>query len=128
MTYRYQTVFNSLSVAMFLMGPGDSILARFSDTVFAIIFVLVVVFVVDWLSQRFRAQGTEMYCRCSSMVELLLPKQAARVRFPSSAPIERHSGYKDFRPGRGVSGVAFLLFWCGFRGVRVGRVVPLRNL
>src|SRR5690606_3826624 len=25
-------------------------------------------------------------CRCSSMVELLLPKQTARVRFPSSAP------------------------------------------
>ena len=105
MTYRYQTVFNSLSVAMFLMGPGDSILARFTDTVFAIIFVLVVVSVVDWLSQRFRAQGTEMYCRCSSMVELLLPKQAARVRFPSSAqnsPLTRQNspagGVFPFRP------------------------------
>ena len=32
-------------------------------------------------------QSTHHACRCSSMVELLLPKQAARVRFPSSAPI-----------------------------------------
>lgn len=38
--------------------------------------------------------------RCSSMVELLLPKQTARVRFPSSAPHEkaRLPGHFVFRP------------------------------
>lgn len=35
----------------------------------------------------------------------------------SSPPLERHSGYKDFRVSREVSGVAFSLFWGGFRGV-----------
>ena len=38
------------------------------------------------------------------------------VRFPQAAPIERHSGYKGFRPCREVSGVAFSLFGGGFRG------------
>ena len=51
------------------------------------------------------------------MVELQLPKLTARVRFPSPAPMERHSGYKESWLGREVSGVAFSLFWGGFRGV-----------
>ena len=54
---------------------------------------------------------------CSSMVEPLPSKQITRVRFPSSAPIERHFGYKYFRSGREGSEVAFSLFWGGFRGI-----------
>ncbi len=46
-------------------------------------------------------------CGRSLMVELQLPKLLARVRFPSSAPIERHSGYKDSWLRREVSRVAF---------------------
>ena len=60
---------------------------------------------------------------CSSMVEPLPSKQITRVRFPSSAPIERHSGYKESWPCWEVSGVAFSLFWDCFRGVEIGRVV-----
>ena len=45
----------------------------------------------------------------------------SRVRFPQAAPIERHSGYKDFRVCREVFGVAFSLFWSGLLGVGVGR-------
>lgn len=59
---------------------------------------------------------------CSSMVERQPSKLHTRVRFPSLAPIEGHSGYKESWPGREVSGVAFSLFWGGFRGVEVGRV------
>lgn len=58
------------------------------------------------------------------MVERQPSKLHTRVRFPSLAPIERHFGYKDFRPGREVSGVAFSLFRGGFRGVRVGCMGP----
>lgn len=68
------------------------------------------------------------HCGRSSMVEPLPSKQITRVRFPSSAPIERHSGYKGFRPGREVSGVAFSLVWGGFRGVGAGCVALWRNL
>ena len=57
---------------------------------------------------------------CSSMVEPLPSKQITRVRFPSSAPIERHSGYKESWPCWEVSGVAFSLFWDCFRGVEIG--------
>lgn len=39
---------------------------------------------------------------------------------PYAAPSVRHSGYKDFRVSREVSGVAFLLFWRGIWGVRAG--------
>lgn len=35
----------------------------------------------------------ERVCRCSSMVELLLPKQTARVRFPSSAQSRKPPGH-----------------------------------
>ena len=45
----------------------------------------------------------------------------SRVRFPQAAPIERHSGYKDFRVCREMFGVAFSLFWGGLLGVGVGR-------
>lgn len=41
---------------------------------------------------------------------------------PYAAPSVRHSGYKDFRVSREVSGVAFSLFWRGIWGVRAGRV------
>ena len=51
---------------------------------------------------------------CSSMVEPLPSKQITRVRFPSSAPKERHSGYKGFRHGQELSRVAFSLFCGGF--------------
>ena len=44
---------------------------------------------------------------CSSMVELQLPKLTARVRFPSPAPTERHSGYRDFRPAGKYQGGVF---------------------
>ena len=47
------------------------------------------------------------------MVEPQPSKLMVRVRFPSLAPFERHSGYKDFRPRQEVSGVAFSLFWGG---------------
>ena len=53
------------------------------------------------------------FCGRSSSVEWKLPKLQRRVRLPSPAPFERHSGYKDFRPRREVSGVAFSLFWGG---------------
>ena len=43
----------------------------------------------------------------SSMVELQLPKLTARVRFPSPAPTERHSGYRDFRPAGKYPGSRF---------------------
>ena len=51
---------------------------------------------------------------CSSMVEPLPSKQITRVRFPSSAPKGRHSGYKGFRHGQELSRVAFSLFCGGF--------------
>ena len=51
---------------------------------------------------------------CSSMVEPLPSKQITRVRFPSSAPKGRHSGYKGFRYGQDLSRVAFSLFCGGF--------------
>ena len=43
----------------------------------------------------------------SSMVELQLPKLTARVRFPSPAPLVRHSGYRDFRPAGKCQGGVF---------------------
>ena len=47
-------------------------------------------------------------CRCSSMVELLLPKQAARVRFPSSAPFQQASGHEVVAKGLSLySGASF---------------------
>ena len=52
-SYKYQTIFNSLgalSVAMLLMGPHESILARIQDNAFAIIFVIVAVFVLDMVT------------------------------------------------------------------------------
>ena len=57
---------------------------------------------------------------CSSMVEPLPSKQITRVRFPSSAPKERHSGYKGFRHGQELSRVAFLLFCGGFGVLKPG--------
>ena len=48
------------------------------------------------------------------MVEPLPSKQITRVRFPSSAPKGRHSGYKGFRYGQDLSRVAFSLFCGGF--------------
>ena len=57
---------------------------------------------------------------CSSMVEPLPSKQITRVRFPSSAPIGRHPGYKDLRLGQEVSGVAFSPSWGCFLGCRLG--------
>ena len=55
----------------------------------------------------------------------------SRVRFPQAAPIERHSGYKDFRVCREVFGVAFSLFWGGFEVARSGvlgcRAAPSRG-
>ena len=80
------------------------------------------------LAQRTESIFWFLPCGCSSMVEPQSSKLIVRVRFPSPAPIARHSGYKDFRPGRKVSGVAFSLFWSGFRGGAVGCVVPWRNL
>ena len=57
---------------------------------------------------------------CSSMVEPLPSKQITRVRFPSSAPKERHSGYKGFRHGQELSRVAFSLFCGGFGVLKPG--------
>ena len=55
----------------------------------------------------------------SSMVELQLPKLTARVRFPSPAPTERHSGYRDFRPAGKCQGGVFAVLGrfsgCGIR-------------
>ncbi|AOZ72089.1 hypothetical protein BK816_01250 [Boudabousia tangfeifanii] len=55
--YRYETIFNSLgalSVAMLLLGPNESILARIADNAFAIIFVLVMVFLIDYVVDKWQ--------------------------------------------------------------------------
>ena len=57
---------------------------------------------------------------CSSMVEPLPSKQITRVRFPSSAPKERHSGYKGFRLGQELFRVVFSLFCGGFGVLKPG--------
>ena len=64
---------------------------------------------------------------CSSMVEPLPSKQITRVRFPSSAPKERHSGYKGFRAQPGtIKGGVFAVLW-RFWGVEAGCVEPWRS-
>ena len=58
------------------------------------------------------------------MVELQLPKLTARVRFPSPAPIERHSDTKNLGPVGKRSGWRFrcsgvLLHAAGFGSVKL---------